>query len=54
MDQDTVVLDDGEGFGFDEGEIRAEVEGSNNGKKNGASQRTVGYTDKEDLVLCQA
>jgi hypothetical protein len=40
------------GFFFKEGEI--EAEGAVNGKKKEVSQRTTGYTGKEDLVLCQA
>jgi hypothetical protein len=54
MAQDTTVFDDGEGGGFDEGEIEVEDEGVSDGKKKGVSQRTGGYIDKEDLVLCQS
>jgi hypothetical protein len=54
MDQDTTVFDDGEAGGFDEGEIEVEDEGVSDGKKKGVSQRTGGYIDKEELVLCQS
>jgi hypothetical protein len=41
--EDITMLDGGEGFGFEEGDIEIEAEGSNDGKK-GMSQRTTRYS----------
>jgi hypothetical protein len=51
VEEDIGVLDDDEGEGFEEGKIK--VKGVDNGKK-GVSQRTYGYTRKEDFLMCQS
>jgi hypothetical protein len=54
MNQDTLVLDGGNGKGFKEGEAETWAEDTGDRKKKGTSQRTIDYINKEGLVLCHS
>jgi hypothetical protein len=51
MDQDTPILDGGEGEGFEDGEVDACSKEAGDGKKKGTSQRTVAYRNIQELVI---
>jgi hypothetical protein len=60
LEQDTVALGDLEGDGFEESNTKvgagvgAEGDICGDDKKKGTSQRTAGYNDKEDIMLCHS